>query len=244
VGITTGLNRGLDQETARVAKGASYCYLDFWQVCENRVIYSFSSFTSHDARKNDITIREQLKLVRINMQDVQARQEAEAAERQKLLAALNQWTVEMQKRTELFLQKAQDHHIRSDARLANLSESLSADFAILPNSLGNTSTIQTPGTGLNAVYASIREEAGLDPVKDSTQVQPGASEPSVMLPVLPIESNSIQPESNTEEIPSPPLPTSNETNGVKEGRSQTNYDYTVGNQGQVSVTSQIFAKLI
>lgn len=59
---------------------------------------------------------------------IDATQQAEKAGLEEFLSTLQQLTTDFQKRTSSFIQLAADLHIRSDARLSDLSESLATEF--------------------------------------------------------------------------------------------------------------------
>lgn len=66
--------------------------------------------------------------ISLDVREINAAKEAEKAEREGFLSNLQQLTTVFQKRKSDFIQLAADFHIRSDARLSDLSESLATEF--------------------------------------------------------------------------------------------------------------------
>lgn len=73
-------------------------------------------------------MREQLQSISLDVSKVNAARETEMAEREKFLSTLRQFTTAFQKRTADFINLAAELHIRSDARLSDISESLGTGF--------------------------------------------------------------------------------------------------------------------
>ena len=79
--------------------------------------------------KNDVALRQKLEVVGIEVHEVHQQYQAEATERHQFLDKLEQYLSVLQKGTAQYLQLANEAHIRSEARLSDVTESLASDLS-------------------------------------------------------------------------------------------------------------------
>lgn len=110
-------------------------------------------------------------MVSLEVHHVSKMQEVEAAERQDFLLKLQQYATQIQSGISFFLQLAQESNIRSDARLGDLTDSLSADVCISTEGDFRQENGATQGHGsLVQDYGDKDTEGGIHAVAK----QPGA----------------------------------------------------------------------
>src|SRR5271170_1980034 len=73
-------------------------------------------------------MREKLQSISLDVRKLNTAQEVEMAERKEFVSIIQQLMMTFQKRTADFIQLAAELHIRSDARLSDISESLATEF--------------------------------------------------------------------------------------------------------------------
>lgn len=100
-------------------------------------------------------MREKLQSISFDVGKVHAAQEAERVEREEFISTIQQFTTAFQKRTAGFIKLAAELHIRSDARLSDICESLDTEFGTKGESEVRTSK---PAASVSSLENSVDGE--------------------------------------------------------------------------------------
>lgn len=102
--------------------------------------------------RNEVFMREKLQSISFDVGKVHAAQEAERVEREEFISTIQQFTTAFQKRTAGFIKLAAELHIRSDARLSDICESLDTEFGTKGESEVRTSK---PAASVSSLENSV-----------------------------------------------------------------------------------------